>query len=160
MRQIIHFQWSYPIWATVPFKIFELTLTAEYGNREIQELKALLKEKDDELNQMQREYRNVARRESPQTSEKFRKDSPSKPEPIKSYRGTDELSTNYNLLHQKYQELVIINRELEDSLREETLVSEEQRAYTEILKQMLNEKFDKNFIYKLVGGVYNEYHFL
>lgn len=125
----------------------------EYGNREIQELRALLKQKDDELAQMQREYRNVVRRESPQTSEKYRKDSPSKPEPIKSHRPNDELTTNYNNLHNKYQELVNENKELEESLRSETLANEEQRAYIEILKQMLNEKFDKNYVYKLVGGV-------
>jgi hypothetical protein len=125
----------------------------EYGNREILELKALLKQKEDELNQMQREYRNVARRDSPQQSEKFRKDSPIKPEAIKSQRGNEELSANYNNLYAKFQEIMGANRELEESLREETLTNEEQRAYIEILKQMLGEKFDKNFIYKLVGGV-------
>ena len=52
----------------------------------------------------------------------------------------NKLHELYTLLHQKYNSLIKEKNELEESLRSETLASEEQRAYIEVLKQAIEIK--------------------
>lgn len=52
----------------------------------------------------------------------------------------NKLHELYTLLHQKYNSMLKEKSELEDSLRNEVLASEEQRAYIEVLKQAIEVK--------------------
>lgn len=54
------------------------------------------------------------------------------------------MTLNYNILYGKYRALLKEKEHLEFNLRKETSVSEERRTYAEVLKQMLEEKFDAN----------------
>lgn len=60
------------------------------------------------------------------------------------------MTANYNILYGKYRALLKEKESLEISLRNETFSNEEQRAYTEVLKQMLEEKLDS---YGLPGSI-------
>ena len=54
----------------------------------------------------------------------------------------NKLHELYTLLHQKYNAMVKDKNELEESLRNEVLASEEQRAYIEVLKQAIEIKIE------------------
>lgn len=55
---------------------------------------------------------------------------------------SEDMSVNYNILYGKYRALLKDKEQLELSFRNETLANEEQRACIQVLKQMLEEKFN------------------
>jgi len=61
------------------------------------------------------------------------------------------MSVNYNILYGKYRALLRDKEQIEISLRTETFSNEEQRAYSEVLKQLLEEKFDSNGLHGCIS---------
>jgi len=56
--------------------------------------------------------------------------------------GDEQVRDHYATLNSKYQDLLNDKADLEESLRNETLLNEEQRAYIEVLKQALEARIE------------------
>ena len=63
------------------------------------------------------------------------------------------MTGSYNILYNKYKALLAEKQHLEESLRNETFANEEQRTYIEILKQMLDDRFDRLALSQWITGL-------
>ncbi len=117
-------------------------------NKQLSELQRELSRKDDELVQVHSELRMMSKRSG---SVERSQNGPFSSSPSKYL--PEDIGGNYNVLYNKYKALLSEKQTLEESLRNETLANEEQRAYIEILKQMLDDRFDRLALSQWISGL-------
>jgi len=127
------------------------------GNYQMAELQEILKAKEEEILYLQSQVQNQSRLGSARkdTDQSKREDTFGSPGRAigGGSMGGDDVVGSYNILYGKYKALLSEKQALEESLRSETLTNEEQRTYVEILRKMLDEKFDQMNITQWFGNL-------